>query len=58
MPTPIHEQVASPLWACQVTDGGIWTDYNADGSIPAHAKKSNEIAPLTLLAYDKAIWHQ
>ena len=56
MPTQIHEQVESRLWACQDGDGGIWTDYNADGTIPGLAKKTNEIAPLTLLAYDQGIW--
>ena len=56
LPDGLHEKVEQRLWACQDLDGGIWTKYNADGSIPNTGKKTNEIAPLTLLAYDQSIW--
>ena len=56
MPGQIHEQVESRVWALQDADGGIWTDYKADGTIPEFAKKTNEIGPLTLLAYDESVW--
>jgi hypothetical protein len=56
MPERIRGVVEERLWSGQDTDGGIWTDYCADGTIPPFAKKTNEIAPLTLLAYDKSLW--
>ena len=40
----------------QDKDGGLWTNYNRDGSFPALAKKTTEIGPLTLLAYSDGIW--
>ena len=56
IPADVRAKIETRLWACQDTDGGLWTDYLHDGTIPGHAKKTNEIAPLTLLAYDRALW--
>jgi hypothetical protein len=56
MPPAIGRAVEARLWSCQDDDGGLWTDYCADGTFPDHAKKTNEIAPLTLLAYDETTW--
>jgi len=56
MPAAIKEAIESRLWSLQDSDGGVWTNFNADGSIPAIAKKTTEIGPLTLLAYDDRIW--
>jgi hypothetical protein len=55
------------LWGAQSHTGGIWTNYCGDGTengglcasgrrIPAVAKQTNELAPLTLLAYGLNIW--
>lgn len=52
----IHDAIEGRLWSLQDADGGIWTNFNKDGSIPDLAKKTSEIGPLTLLAYDESIW--
>lgn len=51
LPLELRQQMEKCLWACQDKDGGIWTNYMPDGSIPHFGKKSMEIGPLTLLAY-------
>ncbi|MEX0321395.1 MAG: hypothetical protein AB3N63_04510 [Puniceicoccaceae bacterium] len=51
LPVELRQQMEKRLWACQDVDGGIWTNYLPDGSIPHFGKKSMEIGPLTLLAY-------
>ena len=52
----VQAEIEERLWASQNADGGIWTNYSAAGTFPAFAKKTNEIGPLTLLAYDHSIW--
>jgi hypothetical protein len=52
----LREMIEQRLWSLQDEDGGLWTNYNADGSIPDLAKKTTEIGPLALLAYDEEIW--
>jgi len=56
IPTGIRDAIQQRLWSVQDKDGGLWTNYNRDGSIPALAKKTTEIGPLTLLAYSDGIW--
>jgi hypothetical protein len=56
LPAALREQLEDRLWSIQDTDGGIWTNYNADGSFPALAKKTMEVGPLALLATNPAIW--
>lgn len=56
LPPKTREAIEKRLWACQDEDGGIWTNYSKDGTIPHLAKKSTEIAPLALLAYDPGVW--
>lgn len=51
IPDSIRIPMEKRLWACQDTDGGIWTNYLADGSYPHFSKKTNESGPLALLAY-------
>lgn len=51
-----REAIERRLWACQDVDGGIWTNYNADGTFPGLSKKTTEIGPLTLLAFDPHAW--
>jgi len=53
IPETIRKPLEQKLWACQDSDGGIWTNYMADGSFPHFAKKTNESGPLALLAYPK-----
>jgi len=55
IPPKIRKQIEDRLWSSQDKDGGIWTNYNKDGSKPGFAKKTNESGPLTLLAYDEKI---
>ena len=55
-PLEIHDAIEGRLWSLQDADGGIWTNFNKDGSIPNLAKKTSEIGPLTLLAYDESVW--
>ena len=54
IPSAARETIEKRLWACQDADGGIWTNYEKDGTIPHLAKKTTEIGPLVLLAYDPA----
>ncbi|MHC4250046.1 MAG: hypothetical protein ACYS9X_13035 [Planctomycetota bacterium] len=56
LPAVTREAIEKRMWACQDADGGIWTNYGADGTIPGLAKKTTEIGPLVLLAYDPAVW--
>lgn len=51
IPATKRSEIENQLWTLQDKDGGIWTDYNRDGSLPDRAKKTNEIGPLVLLAY-------
>ena len=37
------------------TDGNIRADCKADRAFPDYAKKTGEIAPLTMLAHDEGI---
>jgi len=56
IPAETRGSIEARLWALQDADGGIWTNYYADGSLPDLAKKTSEIGPLTLLAYNDEIW--
>lgn len=56
IPEPARSEIESRLWTMQDKDGGIWTNYNRDGTVPPFAKKTSEIGPLALLAYDDAPW--
>ncbi|OPZ16679.1 MAG: hypothetical protein BWZ10_01368 [candidate division BRC1 bacterium ADurb.BinA364] len=56
IPPDIRAAIEGRLWALQDADGGLWTNYDADGAFPDMAKKTTEIAPLTLLAYNDEIW--
>ena len=53
IPRPVRDAMQQRLWACQDSDGGIWTNYLPDGSFPPFSKKTNESGPLALLAYSK-----
>jgi hypothetical protein len=53
--------IEARLWAAQSDSGGVWTNYCESPScstniVPPFAKLTNEIAPLVLLAYGRAIW--
>ena len=50
IPPRIRAAIRSRLWSVQDIDGGLWTNYNADGTIPPFAKKTTEIGPLALLS--------
>lgn len=56
LPAATRAAIEKRLWACQDADGGIWTNYNGDGTFPGLAKKTTEIGPLTLLAFDPDVW--
>ncbi len=56
IPPKTKAQIQNQLWSLQDKDGGIWTNYYKDGTLPHFAKKTNEIAPLTLLAHTNHIW--
>ena len=55
LPEKIHKAIERHLWNCQDKDGGLWTEYTEKG-VSENARKNNELAPLTLLAYDHKIW--
>ena len=50
IPISIRSAIWERLWSVQDVDGGLWTNYNGDGTIPPFAKKTTEIGPLALLA--------
>lgn len=56
LPVAMREAIEARLWALQDRDGGLWTNYLRDGTIPPVAKKTTEIGPLTLLAYSERVW--
>jgi hypothetical protein len=56
LPADLRDAIQKRLWSLQDEDGGLWTNYSRDGSLPRLAKKTTEIGPLTLLAYCDHIW--
>jgi hypothetical protein len=56
IPATMRDAIQNRLWSVQDKDGGLWTNYNRDGSLPPFAKKTTEIGPLTLLAYCEQLW--
>ncbi len=56
LPAALREAIEARLWSLQDRDGGLWTNYLHDGTLPPVAKKTTEIGPLTLLAYAESAW--
>ncbi len=56
LPQDVREGIQARLWSVQDRDGGLWTNYHRDGTIPPFGKKTTEIGPLTLLAYADSVW--